>query len=386
MRSRRAFVTPAFFFSHHPKPETAVKRKQAALSLKCSAPLRNLTPPHPVTVPTSLKSWSETILCTLGFALSFHLGLLKQFSLPCVGAGGCHSIIHSGYGSLFGLPVGYYGALFWGAAIIIPDRTKRGALLALLASGALVFMGIQFFVLKGFCLYCTIHAVVAWIAVFLHGEEPKKWALPVGLLLALGGFQLARVRVGTQPVALLSEGAMTLAEAPSGAAWLAPLTPHSPALILSLNCAACVDVLDEIARHNFKNVRTGPAIFFKVTDENRALTTTFVAAVLAQAAATDSASKINLANDPSKRDAFLATTALYLSIRDLALSSPQAAGEQLAHLVPAAAGQHDNAVKLLDAQTQALAAVHLGQTTPLLVPISSRPRPYFKTTELFGGR
>ncbi len=326
------------------------------------------------------------MLCTLGLALSFHLGLLKQFSLPCIGAGGCHSIIHSGYGSIFGFPVGYYGALFWTFAIVIPDRTKRGALLALLAAGAAVFMCIQFFVLGGFCAYCTAHAVVAWIAVFLHAEAPKRWALPLGLLLACGGFQFARYRANTQSVTLLAHGAMDLPEAPSGAAWLAPLTPHSPALVLSLNCAACVDVLDEIARHNYKSVRTGPAIFFKVTDENRELTTAFVAAVLAQSAAGKPAQKNDIvANDPSKRDAFLAITALYLSIRDLALSSPKAAADQLAHMVPAAASQHDVAVKLLEAQTQALTAVNLGQTTPLLVPVSSRPRPFFKTTELFGG-
>ena len=334
---------------------------------------------------TSIKTWSETLLCTLGLALSLHLGLLKQFSLPCIGAGGCHSIIHSGYGSIFGFPVGYYGAFFWAVAIVVPDRTKRGALLALLAAGAVVFMCIQFLVLDGFCLYCTAHAVVAWIAVFLHAQQPKRWALPLGLILAVGGFELARVRASTQAVTLLSQGSMTLAEAPSGAAWLAPLTPRSPALILSLNCAACVDVLDEIARHNFKDVRTGPVIFFKVTNENRDLTTTFVAAVLAQAAS-NAAPKANLANDPTKRDAFLATTALYLSIRDLALSSPKAAAEQLARMIPNATTQRENAIKLLDAQNQAINAVHLGETTPLLVPVSSKPRPFFKTTELFGGR
>jgi uncharacterized membrane protein len=338
-------------------------------------------------VPTSLKTWSETILCTLGLALSFHLGLLKQFSLPCIGAGGCHSIIHSGYGSIFGFPVGYYGAFFWAVAIVVPDRTKRGALLALLAAGSVVFMCIQFFVLNGFCLYCTAHAVVAWIAVFLHGEQPKRWALPLGLILAVGGIEVARMRASTQTVTLLSQGSMTLAEAPSGAVWLAPLTPRSPALILSLNCAACVDVLDEIAKHNFKNVHTGPVIFFKVTDENRELTTTFVAAVLAQAGTSNTpASEANLTNDPLKRDAFLATTALYLSIRDLALSSPKAAGEQLARMIPNAAAQRETATKLLGAQNQAINAVHLGETTPLLVPVAAKPRPFFKTTELFGGR
>ena len=55
-------------------------------------------------------------------------------------------------------------------------------------------------------------------------------------------------------------------------------------------------------------------------------------------------------------------------------------------MIPNAATQRENAIKLLDAQNQAINAVHLGQTTPLLVPLSAKPRPFFKITELFGGR
>lgn len=327
---------------------------------------------HPFAfVSSSLKRWSATVFCTLGLGLSLHLALLKFYALPCIGPGGCHSIIHSGYGTVFGLPVGLFGALLWAAAIAIPDRTKRGALLLLLAAGSAVFMIIQFFVLRGFCLYCTSHAVAAWVAFALHGETPHRSALLAGIALAVGGFGLARSRAeahvaATPPVV---SGSTPLAAAPAGLPWLAPLTPRSPALVISLNCAACLDLLEELTRQRYTDVRSGPAIFFKVTDENRELTTTFVAAVLGQAG--------------SKRDAFLAVTTLLLTVKDQALSSPAVAAAQLGSLFPGAAAQRDQAARLLGAQTETLHAGKLSDTTPLLVPIGAQPRAFFKTEELF---
>lgn len=319
-----------------------------------------------------LKRWLATLLCSLGLALSLYLALLKFFALPCLAGGGCHAVIHSGYGSVLGVPVGIYGALLWIGAISVSDGTKRAALLCLLALGSAVFMGIQFFVLRSFCLFCTSHAVVSWLALALNLYPPHRLALLAGAVLAFGGFQFTRLHAANTVAATLppaKEGA-PLATAPAGQPWLGPLTPTSPAVVLSLNCAACLDLLGEISRDNFKDTRTGPAIFFKVNDENRELTTTFVAAVLAQSGA--------------KRDAFLATTALLLTVKDLALSAPAAADAQLNALFPAAAAQKDAARKLLEAQTETLHAAHLGDTTPLLVPLSGKPRVFFKVEELFG--
>lgn len=319
----------------------------------------------------SLKRWSATVFCTLGLGLSLHLALLKFYSLPCIGPGGCHSIIHSGYGSVFGIPAGLFGALLWAGAIAVPDRTKRGALLLILAGGSAVFMVIQFFVLRGFCLYCTSHAVVAWFAFALHGEKPHRSALLVGIALAVGGFELARVRAEAHVAAapVVPSSGTPLAAAPAGVPWLAPLTPRSPALVISLNCAACLDLLEELTRRRYTDVRSGPAIFFKVTDENRELTTTFVAAVLSQGG--------------PKREAFLAVTTLLLTVKDQALSSPAIAAAQLASLFPAAAAQRDQATRLLESQTETLHTGKLSDTTPLLVPIGSSARAFFKAEELF---
>lgn len=307
----------------------------------------------------------------LGLALALHLALLKFFSLPCFGPGGCHSVIYSAYGSVFRVPVGVYGAILWAAAIAIPDQTKRSALLFLLAVGSAAFMGIQFFVLRSFCLYCTAHAVVAWIAFGLSSYPPHRLALFFGTALAIGGFfgarDYAESRAATSSVP--AAVSISLASAPAGAPWLAPLTPRSPAVVISLNCAACLDLLEELSRYRYGEVRSGPAIYFKVTDENRELTTVFVASILAQSA--------------SKRDAFLAATAMLLSVKDQALSSPTAAAAQLNGLFPAAATQRHAAEQLLNAQTETLKAHKIGDTTPLLVPVGTRPRAFFKVEELF---
>lgn len=322
-------------------------------------------------VPSSLKRWSATVFCTLGLGLSLHLALLKFYSLPCIGPGGCHSVIHSGYGSAFGIPVGVFGAILWAAAIAVPDRSKRGALLLLLAAGSAVFMGIQFLVLKSFCLYCTAHAITSWVALALHAQTPHRSGLLVGIALAVGGLGLARslveARVAATPI--VPHSGSPLAAAPAGVAWLGPLTPRSPALVLSLNCAACLDLLGELTRRRYADVNTGPAIFFKINDENRELTTLFVAAVLAQ--------------PDSKREAFLAVTTLLLTFKDQALSSPAIAAAQLSSLFPAAATQREQAVRLLSAQTDTLQNAKVSDTTPLLVPIGSPARAIFRAEELF---
>jgi uncharacterized membrane protein len=149
-----------------------------------------------VTVP--LKSWFATACCALGLGLSLYLSLLKFYSLPCAGPGNCHAVIHSAYGSVYRIPAGAFGALLWAAAILVPDRTKRGVLLLLLSAGAAIFMGIQFFVLKTFCLYCTLHALAAWTALALHGQEPRRFmALVLAGALAAGGFSLTRQHIAT---------------------------------------------------------------------------------------------------------------------------------------------------------------------------------------------
>lgn len=326
---------------------------------------------HPP-VSTSPQRWRSTLCCSAGLALSVYLALLKFFSLPCIGPGGCHAVIHSSYGTVAGLPVGVFGALLWGAAILVPDDTKRRALLLLLAGGSACFMGIQFFLLHSFCLYCTLHAVAALLAVTVGWRAPHRAALVLGLVLAGAGFAATRAFATKQvqaSVDALPTTVNTLASDASAMPWLGPVLPDSPAVVLSLNCPACLELLEQLTRTSLKDVAGGPALFFKTTDDNRDLTTAFVASILASPA--------------SKREAFIASVSILLTMQDHALSSPQTAAAQFSGMTPMGASQRDHAARLLEEQRQALVAAKLSDTTPLLVPRDGKPKAFFSIDELF---
>ena len=335
------------------------------------APLRAESPRLLPVLP-STHSWPSTVLCTVGLGLSLFLAFLKLFSLPCLGPGGCHAVIHSSYGTAVGVPVGVFGALLWSAAILVPDDTKRRSLLLLLALGSAIFMGIQFLVLHGFCLYCTLHAVAAWGALAVAGKRPHRLALGAGLVLALGGFAATKaVAVNRIDAAVAATPAQShsLALEAGALPWLAAVGPESPSLLLSLNCPACIELMDQLTRTSYSEVTRGPALYFKTSDENRDLTIAFLASILGSA--------------QSKREAFLASTALLLSMRDHALSSPATAAAQFSAMTPAGRAHREQAARLLDQQQETLTAARLGDATPLLVPHQGRPKAFFSVDELF---
>jgi uncharacterized membrane protein len=312
------------------------------------------------------KSRLASLLAALGLALASYLALLKLYALPCLGPGSCQAVLHSQFGAVFRVPVGVLGALLWLAVILVPDRSKRGALLLLMSAGAAMFMVIQFVVLRGFCLYCTLHAVVTWAVLWLHGEKPRWWAAALGLLLAAGGF------LATREVAAQRSQTVVASARPSldaGFAWLGQTSPRSPILVLSVDCPACLDLLEQLTQHRFAGVTHGPALYWKITDVNHALTQALVAAVLAQEA-------------PAP-DAFLAVAAMLLASKDAALSRPNDAAMQLDALFPSARAKRPDAARALAAQTQQLSAASLPPTTPLLIGADGKTRAFFKVEELF---
>jgi uncharacterized membrane protein len=324
-------------------------------------------------MPPAARAALTQILIIAGLALSSYLAALKFFALPCLGASGCHAVLHSRFGEIFQIPVGVYSTLLWLAIIYVPDRTKRGFLLLFLGGACVVFMLIQFVILNGFCLYCTLHALVAWSVLYLHGETPRRWTAPLGLALALGGVWLTRQQVETRVTAEtihIAPGTVsTLHQQAAGLYWLGPYTERSPALVLSLNCPACLDLLEELTRRSYDKNAAGPSLYFKTNEANRALTETFVAAVLSQ--------------DGTPRDAFLAVTTLFLTQKDTALSSPESAARQLAALFPDSAPRRVTASRILADHTAALQAAALGEATPLLLPRDGKPRAFFKIEDLF---
>ncbi len=321
---------------------------------------------------SSVRHALTQLLIIAGLAISTYLAALKLLSLPCLGAGGCHAILHSRYGEIFGIPVGLYGILLWLAVIYLPDRTKRGMLLLLMSGGSVIFMLLQFAVLRGFCLYCTLHAVITWSVLYLHGETPRRWTAPLGLILGAGAifftYQQVTRRVAATTVNA-SPASASLHTQAAGLYWLGPFTERSPALILSLDCPACLDLLESLAQRSYRGTTAGPSLYFKTTDANRALTETFVAAVLSQ--------------DGTPRDAFLAVTTLLLARKDAAFNFPQSAAQQLAAFLPAAAARRTHAARILDDHAAALQTAGLGETTPLLLPRDAKPRAFFNLEDLF---
>jgi len=325
-----------------------------------------------MTLSPNLKNRLAAACYTLGLALAVYLSLLKIFALPCIGPGNCQAILYSIYGSVFRVPVGVFGTLLWLGVIFLPNQDRRDVLLLILALGTTIFMAIQFFVLRGFCLYCTLHAVAAWGALILHRERPRFWMALLALALAGGSFYFSRQHATThaQTDAARAPRLSMLANDPAALPFLGPIWPRNPTLVLSLDCAACLDQLDELTRQSYTGRSSGPAVYLKTNDTNRALTVGFIAAVLAQ-------------RDLTRRDAFLATAAVLLSEKETAFSNPTAATARLAAIFPAAAGEMQIAEKIVAAQAKALASAGLGETTPLLIPRDGRVKAFFKSEELF---
>jgi len=231
-------------------------------------------------------------------------------------------------------------------------------------------MAIQFVILRGFCLYCTLHALSAFAALWLHAFAPRKWAFPLALVLAAAGFWLTRQQVvRSVEVSVAKADPATHLDTTQALPWLGAISPQSPALVISLNCPACLDLLEGLSRESYAKREKGPALFFKTTDENQALTVAFVSAVLSQTG--------------SRRDAFLSVATLLLSQKEIALSSPTAAATQLSALFPDAGRYREKAEETLRVQKKALQQAHVPEATPLFIDAAGKARALFKPEELF---
>ena len=87
---------------------------------------------------------------------------------------GCNIVAESPYGRIFGLPLGYFGLVYYIymlalAALLAIDPHSRGLRLGTLAYAtagialSLVFMYIQFTYIRAFCIYCLLSALVTLI-------------------------------------------------------------------------------------------------------------------------------------------------------------------------------------------------------------------------------
>ncbi len=101
---------------------------------------------------------------------------------------GCNIVADSPYARIFGLPLGYFGLVYYLymfglAALLAVDPFSRGlrwgTLLyaAIGLSFSLCFMYIQFTYIRAFCIYCLISAVATllfFIAALRHFSATRK--------------------------------------------------------------------------------------------------------------------------------------------------------------------------------------------------------------------
>lgn len=104
------------------------------------------------------------ILALLAFGISLYLSITHYlgYAVPCDITHGCEVVLNSKYSMFLGFPLAVWGAAYSTAVIIAALLANhylafRKILTGLLSAGALaslVFLSIQFFVLKKVCQYC----------------------------------------------------------------------------------------------------------------------------------------------------------------------------------------------------------------------------------------
>ena len=117
------------------------------------------------------------VLSLFGVADSWYLfqSAVTDTALTCDIGGaldGCNIVAQSPYSQLFGLPLALYGVLFFAfmfvlaaAIFMLPKRVLYTALYLLAWFGAvasLVFVFIQFALIKALCIYCLFSALAAF--------------------------------------------------------------------------------------------------------------------------------------------------------------------------------------------------------------------------------
>lgn len=214
----------------------------------------------------------------LGFAL--FLGLMRLAKLPCGPFGGCDAVLASVYGSIAGIPLGFFAVPLWLVALLTSsDRLRRFSLLAL-ALGSLALVFVQALLIRAFCPWCIAHAVFAWLS-YPGWRAKGHWsAVLAAALLAGGGHYVHREIVAS---AAKPAGDIVAFDELSGAGlrWLGRGTASSPVLVLGISCPSCWERwLLPLGTRNWTPQDEAPVVFWKSDPQTRELTEYFVAAVL----------------------------------------------------------------------------------------------------------
>lgn len=133
------------------------------------------------------------VLAFVGIADAWYLAqsAVTDTALSCsiTGLDGCNIVAQSPYARLFGVPLGVYGTIFYAIVfalaatlLVISNRMLFRALFILGAIGAaasLIFIFIQFMVIKAVCIYCLTSAGIAFIIFFIAWKLWKRYSPPL---------------------------------------------------------------------------------------------------------------------------------------------------------------------------------------------------------------
>jgi uncharacterized membrane protein len=106
------------------------------------------------------------VMAMVAFGVSLYLAITNflGYTVPCNVTGGCETVLNSKYASVFGVPLSLWGTVYFSCVIVMallanhyrPARKLLTFILSAGGAGALVFLSLQFFVLKQVCQYCFI--------------------------------------------------------------------------------------------------------------------------------------------------------------------------------------------------------------------------------------
>lgn len=110
------------------------------------------------------------LLAVFGVAVSVYLTVYKSLgvAIPCTITQGCEAVLSSKYANLIGVPLSVWGIVFFSGIIIAALLANHYAVwrklltagLAIGSLASLVFLGLQFFVIKQVCQYCLVTDVL----------------------------------------------------------------------------------------------------------------------------------------------------------------------------------------------------------------------------------
>jgi uncharacterized membrane protein len=126
-----------------------------------------------------LAIWVLVGAAFLGLIDSAYLGInsLQGFVVPCGVTGGCEEVLNSSYSHLFGLSISWFGFCFYGlvaASALLSVFGFPGSLRVSMAASVLAFivtlylLYVQAFVLKAFCQYCLLSALLVTLILGFH--------------------------------------------------------------------------------------------------------------------------------------------------------------------------------------------------------------------------